>query len=348
MEKNIWGKDTDGRDITIYTIQNSKGMSVRTMDYGANVLSICVPDSQGNTADVVLGFESLEDYFVNDAFFGCCVVPSCNRIGKAQFTLNGKTYLLDKNDGENNLHGGSFQICRCIWEVTDVSDASITFSYHKKDGEMRFPGNMDISVTYTVTEENELRIDYLGLSDADTIFNPTNHSYFHLGGQGSGDVLDHVLWLNASFFTMTDPASIPNGTLVNVADTPMDFTTPKPIGRDIDSDYEPLLWAGGYDHNFVIDKTEGELALAASVHDPKSGRYLEVFTDRPGIQVYCGNYISSNDIGKGKIPYGARYGLALETQYYPNAINIASFPQPVAKAHVPSRSTTIYKFSNRA
>ena len=344
----IWGKTKDGADVTVYALTNANGMRARVMDYGANLLSLDVPDANGKTADVVLGFDALNDYFTNDAFFGCCVVPSCNRIGGAKFTLNGKTYLLEKNDGENNLHGGSDQICRRIWSVNEVSDNAIRLSYQKKDGEMGFPGNMTLSVAYTLTDENELRIDYTGLSDADTIFNPTNHSYFHLSGQGSGDVLDHVLWLNASRFTMTDPASIPNGTLTDVAGTPMDFTTPKPLGRDIGQNYDPLLWAGGYDHNFVIDKAEGELGLAATVYDPASGRFLEVFTDRPGIQVYCGNYISADSVGKGGRMYRPRYGLALETQFYPNAINIPSFPQPVIKAGVTARSTTVYKFSNRA
>jgi aldose 1-epimerase len=319
-------------------------MSARLMNYGANVLSLLVPDKKGVTADVVLGFEKLKDYFVNDPYFGCCVVPCGNRIGGAAFTLNGKTYTLDKNDGVNNLHSGFDPLCRRIWEVANVSDTSITFTYHKPDMDMGFPGNMDISVTYTITEDNCFRIDYKGLSDADTIFNPTNHSYFNLSGHDSGDILDHEVWINASKFTMTDEASIPNGTLLDVAGTPMDFTTAKPMRPEVDDSYQQLAWAKGYDHNFALDITEGELSLAASLYDPKSGRKMEVYTDLPGMQLYCGNYIASGAIGKGGVRYEPRYGVCFETQYFPNAINIPAFSQPVAKAGVEAKTSTVYKF----
>jgi aldose 1-epimerase len=344
LEKNLWGKSPKGEEIYTYTIKNSRGMSAKLMNYGANVLSLFVPDKEGVAADVVLGFEKLEDYFVNAPYFGCCVAPCGNRIGDAVFTLNGKTYQLDKNDGVNNLHSGFDPLCKRMWETGDVTDSSITFTYHKKDMDMGFPGNMNITVTYTITEDNEFRIDYSGLSDADTIFNPTNHSYFNLSGHDSGDILDHEVWINATHFTMTDAASIPNGTLLEVKGTPMDFTSPKPMRPEVDDAYEQLAWAKGYDHNFALDTTLGELSLAATLYDPKSQRKMEVYTDLPGMQLYCGNYIQSGEIGKGGFRYEPRYGVCFESQYFPNAINIPSFAQPIAKAGVEARTTTKYKF----
>lgn len=344
MEKFVWGQSPKGEEITVYTLKNNNGLLARVMDFGANVLELHVPDAAGNLADVVLGYEHLEDYFDNGTYFGCCVAPCGNRIGGASFSMNGQTYTLDQNDGPNNLHSGFDSLCKRMWKVTEASDNAISFTYHKVDLDMGFPGNMDITVTYTLTDENELRIDYRGLSDADTIFNPTNHSYFNLAGQGRGDILDQEVWINSHQFTMTDNASIPNGTLLTVAGTPMDFTTPKTMRPEVDDAYEQLAWAGGYDHNFVLDKTDGSLDLAASLYDPVSGRKMEVYTDLPGMQLYCGNYISSGLIGKGGCRYEPRYGVCFETQYYPNAINIPSFPQPIAKAGVEQTSTTIYKF----
>ncbi len=346
MKKELWGTTKDHENVYTYEISGAGGMKARFMDFGANLLSLWVPDAEGNLADVVLGFEHLEDYFTNAPYFGCCVAPCGNRIGDARFSLNGKTYELDKNDGINNLHSGFDPLCKRMWEMTDVCDNSITFLYHKKDMDMGFPGNMDITVTYTLTPENELKIEYTGLSDADTIFNPTNHSYFNLAGHNSGSVMDELVWINASHFTMTDNASIPNGTLLDVKGTPMDFTTPKPMAPEADDPYEQLAWAGGYDHNFALDITEGEISLAASLYDPVSGRKMEVYTDLPGMQLYCGNGIQSGARGKDGFLYQPRYGVCFETQYFPNAINLPSFSQPVAKAGIAKKTTTIYKFLN--
>lgn len=346
MEKKFWGKTKDNEDVFTYEISGSGGMRAKFMNYGANLLSLWVPDKNGRTADVVLGFESLEDYFVNAPYFGACVAPCGNRIGNARFTLNGKSYELDKNDGVNNLHSGFHPLLKRIWNVDAVSDHSITFTYRKKDMDMGFPGNMDISVTFTLTAENGLKIDYCGLSDQDTIFNPTNHSYFNLSGHNSGSVLNHRVWINAGHFTMTDAASIPNGTLLEVAGTPMDFTKEKAMAPEVDDAYEQLALAKGYDHNFALDIPEGTLSLAASLYDPASGRKMEVYTDLPGMQLYCGNYIHSGEIGKGGFRYEPRYGVCFETQYFPNAINIPSFSQPIAKAGEEKKTTTVYKFIN--
>ncbi len=346
MEKYVWGQTPNGEDLIVYELTGEHGMKASVMNYGANLLSLFVPDKNGDTKDVVLGYEHFEDYFTNDAFFGCSVVPCGNRIGDARFTLNGKTYELDKNDGINNLHSGFNPLCRRIWDVDSVSENSITFSYQKKDMDMGFPGNATYTVTYTLTPEMELRIDYTGLSDADTIFNPTNHSYFNLAGHDAGDsAMDQLVWINASRFTQTDPASIPDGVLLDVAGTPMDFTTPKPMAPEIDDAYSFLAWASGYDHNFVLDKPLGETGIAASFYDPASGRKMEVYTDLPGMQLYAGNYINNGLIGKGGCTYGKRHGVAFETQYFPNAINIPSFPQPIQKAGELTKTTTTYKFT---
>lgn len=345
MEKYVWGQTPEGEDVVVYSLANEKGLRARFMNYGANLLELHVPDKNGVFADVVLGYEHLDDYFTNDAFFGSSVVPCGNRIGDAAFTLNGTTYTLDKNDGVNNLHCGFHPLCRRIWEVTNVTETSITFAFHKKDMDMGFPGNVEYTVTYTLTDDAGLRIDYTGLSDKDTIFNPTNHSYFNLAGHDSGSVMDQLVWINASRFTETDNASIPNGNLLDVEGTPMDFTTPKPMGPEVDDSYEQLAWASGYDHNFALDKPQDTFGAAASLYDPVSGRKMEVFTDLPGMQLYCGNYITPGLVGKGACIYGKRCGAAFETQYFPNAINIPSFQQPVQKAGVLTKTSTLYQFT---
>ena len=344
LEKKLWGTTRENEEVYTYEIAGAGGIRATFMNYGANLLSLTVPDKDGNAKDIVLGYEKLESYFDSDLYFGCCVAPNGNRIGNARFTLNGKTYALDKNDGENNLHSGTHPLCMRIWDVADVKDNAITFTYDKKDMDMGFPGNMKITVTFTLTPDNELRIDYSGLSDQDTIFNPTNHSYFNLAGHDSGSVLDQLVWINASRFTETDAGSVPTGNLIDVKGTPLDFTKEKPMAPEVDDAYEQLALAKGYDHNFALDITEGELSLAASLYDPKSGRKMEVYTDLPGMQLYCGNYIHPNVVGKGGFLYQPRYGVCFETQYYPNAINIPSFSQPIAKAGVEKKTTTIYQF----
>ncbi|MDD6194116.1 MAG: galactose mutarotase [Lachnospiraceae bacterium] len=346
MKKTIWGQTREGEDISIYTLENENGMEVSFLDFGANVRSIVVPDAKGEKADVVLGYDKLEDYFENSPFYGCCVTPCGNRIGGASFTLNGTTYQLDKNDGDNNLHSGFHPLARRMWEVKEVTDNSIVFVYEKKDMDMGLPGNMTITVTYTLTEDNALRMEYRGLSDKDTLFNPTNHCYFNLSGQGNGDVLDHRVWIDATEITAVNNKMIPEGTILNIVDTPMDFTKETALGDGIGADFEQLVIGNGYDHNYILTIPEGEIPLVASAYDPKSGRKLEVYTDRPGVQLYTGNYIDTADVGKGGCHYAPRYGVCFETQFPPNAINVPTFPHPVAKAGEEVVTTTIYKFVN--
>lgn len=264
------------------------------------------------------------------------------------FTLNNVRYELDKNDGNNNLHGGYNGYHKRLWNADTYENEKgqvIEFTYESKDGDQGFPGNLKISVKYILTDENSIIIEYNAVPDKDTVINLTNHSYFNLAGQKSGSILDQTAWIDADEFTFADEESIPNGEIRKTAGTPMDFTTPKKVGQDIDSDYDQLNWAGGFDHNWVLKTKEGQVSLAASLYDEKSGRYMEVFTDLPGIQFYTGNFLDGSLTGKEGAVYGKRSGLCFETQYFPNAINVPSFAQPVTKAGQTYHTVTEYKFS---
>ena len=342
--KALIGYTKAGEEIIAYTISNSSNLTARIMNYGCNLLNLFVTMPNGEKRDVVLGYEKIEDYFVNSPGFGCCVTPNGNRIEKASFTLNGKTYTLDKNDGNNNLHSGFNPMHRKIWSLVSVSDNSISFKATKADLECGFPGTMEIKITYTLLADG-IQIDYEGLSDEDTIFNPTNHSYFNLKGDNNGDILDHIVWLDADNYTYADSESIPHGEIVTVKGTPMDFTEPKMIGKDIDDiSYDPLKWAGGYDHNYVLNHRDINKPCGYLLS--REGKLkMEFYTDLPGMQFYTGNYLNKDEIGKGNKPYDRRYGVCFESQYHPNAINVPSFEQPVAKANELTKTTTIYKFS---
>ncbi len=348
FEKKIFGKTKDGQEAYLYTVENSKGMKAVFTDYGAILVSLFVPDKDGKSEDVVLGFDKLEDYFENEPNFGSTIGRHANRIGGASFTLNGKTYELDKNDDNNNLHGGYNGYHKRLWKAATGEDARgqyIEFTCDSPDGDQGFPGNLKVAVRYTLTEKNQIVIDYHAVPDQDTVINLTNHSYFNLAGQGSGTILDQVVWMDSDEFTFADEESIPNGEIRKTAGTPMDFTKPKPVGQDIDVDYDQLNWGEGFDHNWILKTKKGEQSLVASMYDPKSGRYMEVFTDLPGIQFYTGNFLDGTLTGKEGAVYIQRAGLCFETQYYPNAINVPSFPQPVTKAGETYETETTYQFS---
>ncbi len=349
FEKEIFGQTKDGKTAYTYTVKNSNGMMAKFTDYGAILGSLYVPDKDGNVEDVVLGFEHLEDYFVNEPNFGSTIGRHANRIGGASFELNGVTYELDKNDGEHNLHGGYNGYHKRLWEATTFEDdeQTIEFTYNSEDGDQGFPGNLKISVKYTLTEDNQIKIEYNAVSDKDTVINLTNHSYFNLAGQDLGTILDQIAWIDSDEMTYADKESIPHGEIIKVAGTPMDFNTPKKVGKDIDKDFDQLVWGKGFDHNWVLKTKKGELSLVASLLDEKSGRYMEVFTDLPGIQFYTGNFLDGTLVGKGGAKYIQRSGLCFETQYYPNAINVPSFEQPVIKAGETYQTTTVYKFSTK-
>jgi aldose 1-epimerase len=350
ITQKSFGKTAGGEEATLYTLANGNGMKVSFTDYGANIVSIIVPDSKGNPADVALGFENLAGYEENTPGFGAFIGRHGNRIGGAKFELNGKVYELEKNDGANNLHGGfvgynKFMYETEIFEEEDI--ASIEFSRLSPHMEQGFPGNLDITVTYSLTGANELVIEYLAVSDRDTIVNLTNHSYFNLAGHDSGSILDHKLWIKANQFTPTTKDLIPTGELREVAQTPMDFRNFKSIGKDINADYEPLKIAGGYDHNYVLDISGCEVEKVAELIDDKSGRKMEVYTDLPGMQLYTANFLNPVKNSKGGVVYKKRDGVCFETQYFPNSCNIPSFPSCVLKAGKEFDSVTIYKFSHK-
>lgn len=341
MEKILFGKAPCGREVYLYTLENENGMKAQVMNYGAILVRLLAPDKKGETADVCLGYDRLEDYFENGCFFGTTIGPNGNRIADAEFEVDGVTYKLDVNDGVNNLHSHKQEgFHKKVWEAKEDGN-SVVFYLESPDGEMGFPGKKEISVTYTLTSENELKIDYFGTSDKKTILNMTNHSYFNLAGKGN--IENHILWLKASNYTPVREGLIPTGEIVPVAGTPMDFTKAKRVGQDIDSDFDQLVMGGGYDHNFVLDDWNRKLQLFATLEEPESGRRMEAYTDLPGVQFYAGNFITEHK-GKAGVLYSARSGMCLETQNFPNAANEPAFPSPFYGPDRDYHTTTVYKF----
>lgn len=343
VAKKVFGNNTDGKEIMLYSITNSKGMKAEVMNYGAILVNLFVPSARGEVADVVLGYDRVEEYFENGSFFGATIGPSANRIGGAKFSIDGVTYQLAVNDGANNLHSDAqLGYHKRMYDVVENADG-ISLSIEDTDGSMGFPGNKKICVTYTVTEDNELKIHYHVTSDKNTVINMTNHSYFNLAGQGVGNIHDHVLQMNASNYTEILPGAIPTGKLVPVQGTPFDFTKAKRVGEDIAAKEEQLTMVKGYDHNWVIDGADGTVKQIATVTEPTSGRVMEVFTDLPGVQFYAGNCITPQT-GKSQKKYESRSGLCLETQFYPDTPNKPQFPSAVFGPDRAYDTTTIYRF----
>jgi aldose 1-epimerase len=342
VEKKNFGQTKEGENVTLYTITNANGMSVSAIDYGANIVNLMVPDQDGKLDDIVLGFDDVAGYEVNGCFFGAFIGRHGNRIGQAEFTLNGKKYELEKNDGANNLHGGTPGYHQVMYKA-ETSDSSVSFSRLSPDMEQGYPGNLKVCVTYTLTDENELKISYKAGSDQDTLCNFTNHSYFNLKGHDGGSIESHEVLIKANGFTETSDDLIPNGNIIDVTGTPMDFRVKKAVGKDINEEYEPLIIAGGYDHNYVLDKEERTLEKVAEVSESTKGRTMEIYTDLPGMQMYSGNFIEKEN-GKNGAVYTKRSGICFETQFFPNSINIPSFTSCVLKAGEEFESTTIYKF----
>lgn len=343
ISKKVFGTCPTGEEIYLYTITNGKGMSVQVMNYGAILVSVKTPDATGNIEDVVLGFDTLTAYFGNTSFFGATVGPNANRIGKAQFQIDGQTYKLDVNDGKNNLHSHiELGFHKRVWHAAEY-DNSVCFTLEEKDGNLGFPGNRKCSVTYTLTDDNRLELHYHVESDKKTILNMTNHTYFNLEGQGKGKIEDHILWLKASHYTPVVAGAIPTGEIAAVTGTPMDFTTPKVVGERINEEFEQLKLTGGYDHNWVIDDFDGSVQLFATVKAPKSGRVLKAYTNLPGVQFYAGNFIDPQT-GKNGTAYDKRSGLCLETQFYPDTANQPDFPSAVFGPERIYDYTTIYEF----
>lgn len=343
MKQRSFGKNSKGEAATLYTFENKNGVVMEVTDFGATLYALLVPDKEGNLCDVVLGYDDPAGYEgPAGTFFGATVGRHANRIGKGTYTLNGKTYQLDINNGPNNLHSGLDFYSFRIWNVKETTENSITFSLHSPDGDQGYPGALDMDVTYTLTEDNAVKIDYFGVPDQDTIINMTNHSYFNLNGHASGDVLEQEVWMDADAFTRVDETSVPTGEILSVEGTPMDFRVKKTIGRDIEADYEALNIGKGYDHNWVLNN-KGELAKIAELSSNVSGIKMEVYTDLPGVQIYTANYVK-DEVGKQDVVYQPRQGICFETQYFPDAMNHENFPSPICKAGEEYKTTTIYKF----
>ena len=334
-----------GNEVLMYTLTNADGNVLRLTNFGATIVYIEVPDRNGKKENVTFGYETLDGYINGDPYFGSVVGRYANRIGAGKFTLDGVEYSLSLNNGPNTLHGGPGGWHSVVWdaEIVEGSNA-VKFTYLSPDMEEGYPGNMTAEVVYTWTDKNEIIMDYTVTTDKKSVINITNHAYFNLHGAGKGDILDHELTINASAFTPVDATLIPTGEIRPVAGTPFDFTTPRLIGERIEEQEEQLLLGLGYDHNFVIDKTT---EVAAVVYEPVSGRVLEVITDLPGVQFYCGNFLDGTQTGHGGLKYEHRSGLCLETQFFPDSPNKPDFPSAVIEPGETFKTRTIYRFSVR-
>ena len=339
----------DGTPVDLYVLSGENGLSAEVIALGCRIVRLSAPDREGKCVNVVLGYDTLAEYVENRDYQGTAVGRYANRIGGASFSIDGKTYSLAKNDGENSLHGGPTGFAHRVWTVKESGDTpdgpSITFSYTSVDGEEGFPGTLTAEVTCSLTEDGALTLDYRAESDADTLCSLTNHSYFNLAGHDGGEVLNQEVWLNASSYTPADAGSIPTGEIAPVAGTPMDFTQMKAIGQDIEADFEQLVLGNGYDHNWVLDHEPGVLSLAARARDPKSGRVMETYTDLPGVQFYTANGLKDFMPGKGGVHYGRRQAYCFETQYYPDAVHKENFPSPFLKAGEEYHTVTVYRFT---
>ncbi len=344
IESVAFSSTPDGTPVELYTLRNNQGAQARIMTYGGIVVSLKVPDRDGGMADVVLGYDSLWGYVDNNPYFGAIIGRYGNRIANGRFTLNRQTYRLATNNGENHLHGGVKGFNKVVWTAKEVereNGPALQLSYLSPDGEEGYPGKLRATVVYALTHENELRIDYAATTDEPTVVNLTQHSYFNLAGAGQGDILRHELMLDADRFTPVDEGLIPTGELRDVKGTPMDFTELTPIGARIEQQDQQLRFGLGYDHNWVLNNSSADLALAARVFEPGSGRIMEVFTTEPGIQFYSGNFLDGSITGKRGKVYRHRYGFCLEAQHFPDSPNQAKFPSTVLNPGEKYAQTTI-------
>lgn len=349
IRKQPFGKTAEQKPVDLFTLTNAHGAEARIMTYGGIVVSLKVPDRNGNLQDVTLGYDSLEGYLKNNSpYFGALIGRYGNRIGKGKFSLAGQEYRLAANNGENHLHGGNRGFDKVVWKAKEVRSkdgVGLELAYVSKDTEEGYPGNLSIAVVYTLTNSNELKIEYTATTDKETVVNLTNHAYFNLAGKGK--ILDHEVMINADQFTPVDRGLLPTGELRSVKGTPMDFRKPTAIGARIDQQDEQLVFGKGYDHNWVLNRTHSKLALAARVQDPSSGRVLEVLTTEPGIQLYTGNFLDGTIKGKGGQVYQQRAAFCLETQHFPDSPNKPSFPSTILKPGQKYTSATVYKFSTK-
>lgn len=348
IKKESFGKTIDGVETELFTLKNSNGMEAKITTYGATIVALTAPDKNGSFDDIVLGYDTLDSYLKGDKFFGALIGRCGNRIENGKFKINGVEYNVATNDGKNHLHGGEKGYDKVVWTVDTIDDKcnTLKLTYISKDNDEGYPGNLNITVIYTLTEDNSLSINYKAISDKDTIVNLTNHSYFNLAGHASGDILNQDLMINSDKFIVNDMYSIPTGEIRDVSGTPMDFRTLTPIGNNIDAtDYDQIVFGSGYDHNWILNTNGNIFEKAAQLFDKNSGRVMDVYTTTPGVQFYSANFLDGSDIGKGGVAYNKRTGVCLETQYFPNAINIDKFESPILKAGEEYSHATIYKFS---
>lgn len=347
IETKSFGRTLTKESVSLYTMTNAKGMQASVTDFGAILVSLVVPNDKGEMADVVLGYDRAKDYLVNGSCFGASIGPVANRTAGAQFELEQTLYPLLINDNNNNLHSdGEKGLHKVLWKAEPDENANaVTFTYRAKDGELGFPGNREFQITYSLSEDNALKIHYHGTTDKTTVMNLTNHSYFNLKGEDSEKTIeDELVWLKASRYTPVVKGAIPTGELAQVAGTPFDFTTEKPISREIDAAHPQLALVDGYDHNFVIDDyAKGRIQKVATLRDAEAGRQMEVYTDLPGIQLYTGNNMAP-EFGKGDHFYPKRGGICFETQYFPNCLNEKNFLKPVITPEEAYDTTTVYQF----
>jgi aldose 1-epimerase len=334
----------NGKETNLFTLKNSQGMVVTLTNYGAKIVSVFVPGKDGELADVVLGFRSVADYQKYGASHGATVGPYANRIAGASFVVDGQLYNLPKNNNGFCIHSGPDSFYRQVWDAV-MKDNAVEMTILSPDGEWGFPGNKTVKVTFSLNDQNELQIDYEATTDKPTHFNLTNHSYFNLKGEGNGDILDHIATIHSSEITMVDPMMIPTGEIISVAGTDLDFTSPHSFRERIDAGHPLLVSAKGYDFNYIIAKKEGEMGFAASVLDPESGRFMEVLTTEPAVQLYTGNNLKGTETGKKGVTYGPRTGFCFETQHYPDSPNHPGFPSTLLQPGDTLRSSTVFRFS---
>jgi len=345
IDQKPWGRTLDGEPVTLFTLTNANGMTMRVTNFGGIVTSLTAPDAAGSFADVVLGYDSLDRYLVNIPYFGALIGRYGNRIAGGRFELNGRRYRLVTNNGPNTLHGGAIGFDKVVWDATTnqtENGPQITLTRVSPDGEEGFPGDLSVRVVFTLTCDNELQIDYFATTTRPTPVNLTHHSYFNLSG-GERDILDHVLWIDADQFTPVDESLIPTGEIFPVEETPFDFRKPTAIGVRINADHRQLTFGGGYDHNLVLNGSTGELRKVAELSDPVSGRRMELLTEEPGLQLYSGNFLDAAIVGKGVVS-GYRMGLCLETQHFPDSPNHRNFPSTILAPGEMYKSRTVYRF----
>lgn len=344
LNENKFKTTYNGKQTGLHTLRNTNGLTAQITNYGAIIVSIFVPDRQGNFADIVQGYDTIEEYINgNGPYMGAVVGRVANRIEKGKFLLDGREFTLAVNNGPNHLHGGITGFNKVVWDVVKSSPSSVELAYTSPDGEEGYPGTLKVWITYTLTDQNELRLDYRSVTDKNSPVNLASHSYFNLSGEGSGNAMDHELRIFAKFYTPTDDSNVPTGEILKVKGTPMDFTVAKKIGRDIDADFEQLKFGNGYDHNWVLEHPENKLGPAATAYDPKSGRVMEVLTTQPGVQLYTANWMD-NEPGKGGKKYQKRWSFCLETQHFADSINKPHFPSVILHPGQEYRHSCVHRF----